>query len=86
MHLSGVLVAGVMALASGRVGAAADDVAKVSVPDLHFVSAGEAAVHCAGQPISAASDGGFSCPAPAAMAINEKGLPGTKTPKPASPK
>lgn len=58
---------------------------KVSMQDLHFSSKAEAAAACDKAPVVAAADGSFTCsvPASSSMAINEKGLPGTKT-KPAS--
>lgn len=58
---------------------------KVSLQDMHFSTKADASAHCDKAPVVAAPDGSFTCAAPesSSMAINEKGLPGTKT-KPAS--
>lgn len=58
---------------------------KVSLQDMHFTSKAEAVAACDKAPVTTAADGSFTCsvPASSSMAINEKGLPGTKT-KPAS--
>lgn len=58
---------------------------KVSMQDMHFTTKADAAAHCDKAPVTMAADGSFVCSMPTSsdMAINEKGLPGTKT-KPAS--